>query len=210
MKIIVRSKENIIKYIKNNFKEYALVGLLFIIGLFIGVIIINNCADTKIEEIKIYIQDFITKFKNVENIDKTELIIKSIKENVILAIILWLAGTTVVGIPAVLIIILLRGLFLGYTISAITYTLGTMKGIIFCLIAMLLQNILFIPGILTLGVSSIKLYKSIVKEREKENIKLKIIKHSIICSFIILILIISSIVENTIYVSILQKFIKYF
>ena len=35
-------KENIKEYIINNYKEYLLVCSLFLIGLFIGVIIINN------------------------------------------------------------------------------------------------------------------------------------------------------------------------
>ena len=210
MKKALKCKEISINYIKNNFKEYALVGLLFIIGLFIGVMVINNCSDTQVGEISTYITDFITKFKENVNIDKTQLIAESIRNNIILAIILWLAGTTVIGVPIVLVLILFRGICLGYTIAAISYTLGTIKGILFCLTSILLQNILFIPAILTLGVSSIKLYKSIVKDRSKESIKVSIIKHTIISCFMILILIISAVVENTISLSILEKIIKYF
>ena len=51
------------KWIENNFREYILVGLLFIIGLFIGVMVVNNCNETQMEEITSYIEDFITKFK---------------------------------------------------------------------------------------------------------------------------------------------------
>lgn len=203
-------KEILRKYVKNNFKEYALVGLLFIIGLFAGVLVVNNSGEAQIGEISTYISDFITKFKEIENINKTQLIIESIKNNVILAIILWIAGTTVIGMPIVLAVILFRGLVLGYTISAITYTLGTIKGICFCLISIFLQNILFIPAVLTLGVSSIKLYKSIMKDKRKENIKVEIIRHTIISILMILILIMSSIVENVISTTILQGFIKYF
>lgn len=203
-------KEILVKYVKNNFKEYALVGLLFIIGLFAGVLVVNNCGEVQIGEISTYISDFITKFKEIENINKTQLIIESIKNNVILAIILWIAGTTVIGMPIVLAVILFRGLVLGYTISAITYTLGTIKGICFCLISIFLQNILFIPAVLTLGVSSIKLYKSIMKDKRKENIKVEIVRHTIISILMILILIMSSIVENVISTTILQGFIKYF
>ena len=210
MKIALKCKEISINYIRNNFKEYTLVGLLFIIGLFIGVMVINNCGEAQIGEISTYITDFITKFKENVNIDKMQLITESIRNNIILAIILWLAGTTVIGVPIVLVLILFRGICLGYTIAAISYTLGTIKGILFCLTSILLQNILFIPAILTLGVSSIKLYKSIVKDRSKETIKLNIIKHTIISLFMIFILIISAVVENMVSVSILQNFIKYF
>ena len=197
-------------YVKNNYKEYILTSLIFIIGLFIGVMIINNCTETQSSEITTYLNDFITKFKGIQNINKTSLIFTSIKNNIILAVIIWLAGTTVIGLPIVLIAIMLRGLILGYTISAVTLTLGASKGIIFCLISIFLQNILFIPAVLTLGVSSIKLYKSIMKDKRRENIKVEIIRHTIISAIMVLVLCISSLIENVISITLLKSFIKYF
>ena len=203
-------KEVLKNYIINNYKQYMLTLLLFIIGIFAGVMIINNSDDSQIFEISTYIDDFISKFKNIENINNVSLIITSIKNNILLALIIWVAGTTVIGMPIVLIVILFRGVVLGYTISAITYTLGTIKGISFCLISILLQNILFIPAVLTLGVSSIKLYKSIMKDKRKENIKIEIIRHTIISIMMLIILIISSIIENTVSLALLKNLIKYF
>lgn len=197
-------------YVKNNYKEYILTSLIFIIGLFIGVMIINNSTETQSSEITTYLNEFITKFKGIQNINKTSLIFTSIKNNIILAVIIWVAGTTVIGLPIVLIAILLRGLILGYTISAVTLTLGASKGIIFCLISIFLQNILFIPAVLTLGVSSIKLYKSIMKDKRRENIKVEIIRHTIISAIMILVLVISSLIENVISITLLKSFIKYF
>lgn len=197
-------------YVKNNYKEYILTSLIFIIGLFIGVMTINNSTETQSSEITTYLNEFITKFKGIQNINKTSLIFTSIKNNIILAVIIWVAGTTVIGLPIVLIAILLRGLILGYTISAVTLTLGASKGIIFCLISIFLQNILFIPAVLTLGVSSIKLYKSIMKDKRRENIKVEIIRHTIISAIMILVLVISSLVENVISITFLKSFIKYF
>ncbi len=172
--------------------------------------IINNSTETQSSEITTYLNEFITKFKGIQNINKTSLIFTSIKNNIILAVIIWVAGTTVIGLPIVLIAILLRGLILGYTISAVTLTLGASKGIIFCLISIFLQNILFIPAVLTLGVSSIKLYKSIMKDKRRENIKVEIIRHTIISAIMILVLVISSLVENVISITLLKSFIKYF
>ena len=210
MRFVTKWKNIFVDYIKNNFKEYTLTSLLFLIGIFIGVMIINNCEDTVLEEISSYILDFIDQFKKEENLDKTTLIISSLKNNLLLAFTLWFAGTTIIGIPIVLIMILFRGLVLGYTISIITYTLGTAKGIGFCLASITCQNILFIPAILTLGVSSIKLYKSIVKDKHRENIKLAILRHTIISIIMILILILSTIIENTVSLEILKKIIQYF
>ena len=197
-------------YIRNNYKEYLLVSLLFLIGIFVGVMIINNSKESQISEITTYINEFITKYKQIENINKLALIIDTIRKNLLVALILWLAGTTVIGMPIVLTIILIRGTILGFTISSIAITLGPLKGILFCLLAIFLQNIFYIPAILSIGVSSIKLYKSIVRDKRRENIKLEIIRHTLISGFMIILIVMSTIIENAISLELLKMFIKYF
>ena len=135
---------------------------------------------------------------------------KDVKNNVILVLLLWFAGTTIIGIPIVLGIILIRGFCLGYTIASCVFVLGKLKGIIFVLLTIFLQNIIFIPALMILGVSSIKLYKSIVKDRRKENIKLSILKHSIVSFIIMLALIISSIIKIEVSYRLIVNLIKYF
>lgn len=197
-------------YININYKEYILISLIFLIGIFVGVMIINNSKESQISEISTYINDFITKYKEIDNINKVSLIVESIKKNLLLAIILWLAGTTVICMPIVLIVVMLRGIVLGFTISSITITLGTLKGILFCVSSIALQNILYIPAILTIGVSSIKLYKSIIKDKMRENIKIEIIRHTIISVLMVILLVLSAIIENLISIKILKNIIKYF
>lgn len=209
-KNIPKIKNIIVNYVLNNVKEFILTLLIFIIGIFIGVIIINNCSETQGQEITTYILEFIERFKNIGSLDRTALVIDSIKNNIILAVIIWLAGTTVIGMPVVLAMILFRGLCLGYTISGISYTLGRGKGILFCIVSLCAQNILFIPALLSIGVSSIKLYKSIIKDRRKENIKIEIIRHTVFSLLMLLILVISSFIENIISVNLLQNMIKFF
>ena len=184
-------KDTLKNYVKNNYKEYLLVCFLLLIGVFVGVMIINNCKDAQLTEITSYIKDFITKYKEIENINISSLIIDSIKKNLLFAIILWLAGTTVIGMLIVLIMILLRGIILGFTVSSITIALGFFKGNVFTISSILLQNLLYIPAILTIGVSSIKLYKSIIKDKRRENIKIEIIRHTIISFFMVILIVIS-------------------
>lgn len=203
-------KEIMLNYILDNSKKYILVTLIFIIGIFAGVIIINNSSQDTNTQIANYIAEFIDNFKVTDNINSGDLMFLSIKRNIVLALFLWFAGTTVIGIPVVFLLIFYRGLSLGYTISALTCTLGTGKGILFSIIALCLQNILFIPAILTIGVSSIKLYKSILKDRRRENVKVEVIKHTIISCMMLGVLILSSFIENGISFNILQKMIKYF
>ena len=165
---------------------------------------INNCQEEQETTIISYINEFIEKFKNIENIDKQALTMSSIKSNITLALIIWLAGTTIIGMPVVLGLILFRGFCRGYTVSAISLTIGTGKSLLFCLFGLVIQNILFIPALLTMGVSSIKLYKAIINDRRKENIKIEIVRHSIISGLMLGMLVVSSVLECEVSVPLLK------
>lgn len=145
----------IYQHITNNSKEYILLTLIFLIGIFLGVMFINNSQETQRGEITSYLNNFIDKLKNTEKLESAEILKNTIIENIILAITLWFFGTTVIGIPVVFGIILYRGFCLGYSIASIILTIGVGKGIIFVLISLLLQNIIFIPAIIAIGVSRI-------------------------------------------------------
>lgn len=194
---ITSFRKIIFEYAKNNSKEYILVILIFIIGIFIGVMFINNCSENSEHCITTYISDFITNFKETSDLDR-KISFEYIKKDLFFSIIIWLAGTTIIGMPIVFVIILFRGFCLGYTISAITLTIGVYKSLIFCLFILFLQNILFIPAVLTMGVSSIKLYKSIINDKRRDNIKIGIIRHTFICFIMFCIIILSCIIENNI------------
>ena len=171
---------------------------------------INNSKETQLTEITNYMQQFIEKLKNTQNLETSTLLKTTIMQNIVLAITLWFFGTTVIGIPIVFGIIMYKGFCLGYTIATVIATLGTGKGIIFILIALILQNIILIPAILAIGVSGFKLYKSIVKDRNKENIKVEVLRHTIFSVIMLCFLCISAMVEILISTNILKNFIKYF
>lgn len=202
--------DTIVNHVINNKKEYILVTLLFLVGIFLGVMFINNSEESQLTEITNYMQQFIEKLKNTQNLETSTLLRTTIMQNIILAITLWFFGTTVIGIPIVFGIIMYKGFCLGYTIATVIATLGTGKGIMFILIALILQNIILIPAILAIGVSGFKLYKSIVKDRNKENIKVEVLRHTIFSGIMLCFLCISAMVEILISTNILKNFIKYF
>ncbi len=202
--ILLAIKDNIL----NNTKSYFIVIIIFTVGIFLGVMFINQTENKT--EIEKYINTYVDETKVIQNGDYLGELQKDIKNNIILVLLLWFAGTTIIGLPIVLGIILFRGFCLGYTIASCVYVLGKMKGIIFIIITVFLQNIIFIPALMVLGVSSIKLYTSIVKDRRRENIKLSILKHSIISFIIMIILILSSIIKIEISYRLIVNLIKYF
>lgn len=202
--------EIIQQHILNNKKEYLIVALLFIIGIFLGVFFINNSNEIQKNEINTYLTSFIDKMKNTENLDYGELLKISVGQNIFIAIVLWFFGTTVIGLPIVFSVVIYRGFCLGYTIAACSIILGFSKGLAFVLILLLLSNVIFIPAILALAVSGFKLYKSIIKDRNRDNIKLEILRHTIFSLIMFVFLIIAAFIEIFISTNILSAIIKYF
>ena len=191
----LKIKNAILRNIQNNIREYFIVMIIFLIGLILGVIFINNTNQENKEEITSYIGNFVQGIKTDYTVDNGKLLNKSIINNLILAITLWISGCTVIGMPFVYGIVGFRGFALGYTISSSIIALGTGNGIIFVLSSILLQTIITIPVIFALAVSGIKLYKSIMKDRRKENIKVEIFRHTAFSGAMLIMLLISSGIE---------------
>lgn len=206
---ISKLKETLLKHLENNLREYIIVTIIFFIGIIIGVIFINNTSTEQKTEINNYISSFINNIKENGNINEFALLKDSISKNCVLAIFLWFMGSTVIGISIVYLTVCFRGFCLGYTISAIILTCGTGKGMIFLFSTILLQNILFIPCIIALAVSGMKLHNSIMKDRRSENIKIEILRHTIFSIVILILLIICSLIEVYISKNIFLLFLKY-
>ena len=172
----LRIIDAICNHVINNKKEYVLVTLIFLVGIFLGVMFINNIQEAQMAEITEYLKSFTEKMKNTEKLETYSILKTTILENVILAITLWFFGTTVIGIPIVFGIILYRGFCLGYSIASIITIMGAGK----------------------------------VKDRNKDNIKVEVLRHTIFSSIMLGVLCIAAIIEILISTNILKKIVKYF
>ena len=198
------------KHIMENYKEYIIMIIFFVAGIFLGVFFINQAKETQKTEIQQYLGEFVNDLKSIDNINQGEVLASSIKDKIWITISIWFFGTTIIGIPIVFGLVIYRGFCLGYTIAISISLMGFTKGFLFVLITLLLQNILFIPALMGLSVSGFKFYQSIIKDRRKENIKISLIRHTILSILMLAIMIISSIIEVFISTNLLRIFIGYF
>lgn len=202
-------KEIFFSHLEKNLKEYIIFTVIFFIGIVVGVIFINNISESQGLEINNYISSFITSLKENKEINDLVLLKDSIKKNLVLATILWFMGSTVIGISIVYLVVAFRGFCLGYTISSVIASCGLWKGILFVLSTIFLQNIIFIPCIIALSVSGMRLHNSIMKDRRKENIKLEILRHTLFSILILVFMIFSSFIEVFVSKNILINIAKY-
>lgn len=202
-------KNVVVEYINENSKTYLAVTIIFFIGIVLGIIFVNNTNQNKQGEISSYINNFISSIKNSSQISNTELFKEYSKNDLYTTTLLWFLGSTVIGAPLIYLVIAYKGYSIGYTISSIIATVGTGKGILFIIITMLLKYIIYIPCLLSLAVSGIKLYKLIIEDRRRENIKVQIIKHTLFCLMMFGLMIISSLIGTYVSTSLLIVLTKW-
>ena len=202
-------KKVIEEHITRNIRTYFILIIIFLLGLIIGLIVVNNSSEEQETEITNYINTFITELKNGSKLDYFKLLKSSFGNNLFLVIILWFMSLAVIGIPAVYGMVGYKGFCMGYTISSIVMTLGTGKGIVFVLSSMLVHNIILIPCMLAVAVSGINLYKSIIKDRKKENIKIEIIRHTLFCLITLAVMAVGSLIETYISSNLLVSVVSY-
>lgn len=191
-----KNAELLRNHIKRYLKEYIISTVILLIGIIVGVIMVNRSTQENRNEITGYINHFIETIKNEEyTIDGKKLLQKSILSNVKLAFFIWIVGSTIIGLPLIYSALAYKGFCIGYSISAIIGALGKAKGAILSLSTMLLPNIIAIPCILALTVSSVKMYRGVIKTRNKEDVKIEIHRHTLFCVIMTIGLLISSLVE---------------
>ena len=195
-------------HINQNKKEYIISVIVFMLGIIIGVIILNSSNQENQKIIGGYINELIDLIKNREyKIDENKLLIKSVTSNLKIALIIWVAGSTIIGMPIIYCSLFYKGICIGYSISAIMATLEKSKGILFALSSMLLQNIIVIPAIIAISVSSAKMYRGIMKEHDKESIKSEIYRHTMFSLIMVVALMMSSLIEIFVSTNITTNFI---
>lgn len=92
----IKIRDTLKQHILNNKKEYIIVVLLFLVGLFSGVFFVNNIQENQKLEISSYLNNFIEKMKTTENLKYADILKNSMGQNILLAIMIWFFGTTVI------------------------------------------------------------------------------------------------------------------
>lgn len=200
----------ITSHLYKNKREYTIGGIIFLIGIILGIIFVNNLNEAQFIEINTYIRSSILSIKENNNLNELTLLQETIKNNIIFVVLIWLMGSTVIGLLLVYILVCFKGYCFGFTISSVICVLGTSKGVVFSIITMLLKNIIAIPCTIALAVSGMNLYKSVMNDRRKENIKIEVIRHTLFSIFILILLIFSSIIEIYVSQNILKHLINWF
>ncbi len=133
-------------------KLFILVFAITLLCFIAGMLLISMLSKSNKELIINSLNNFYTSLKE-NKISSTNLLYKTMTSNLILNIIIWVLGISIIGIPIVIFILGFKSLSLGFTISSLIYTYkfnGLLKAIIY-----------LIPNIINIFIVFVLVYYSI-------------------------------------------------
>lgn len=170
------------KHFHNNLLLYVLSSLCLCTGIVLGVYTIKYMDSTQKNDLLKYFTN-IASSKNLKNVSYNQIFFETVKNNIPVLIAIWFLGLTMIGIPAILIIDVLKGYTIGFTVTFFVNGMG-IKGVWFSLLSVMPQNIIYIPCILIASVISMKFSMMLLKDNEKKqfakNIPAKLFSYSIV------------------------------
>lgn len=188
------ARQIILTHISENINLYFKVLIVLIIGICIGIAVVNQLPEAEKKNINEYIYNSITVLKKGTEISKIQILRSSLFKNIAIVLSIWFFGLSVFGSFVLYFITLVIGITFGYTLSSIMTCFTFIQGILFFFTGMLIHNIINIPSTLFLIVQGMKSHKSILN-KQKTSIKHIFIKHSAYSILVMILLIIASFVE---------------
>ncbi|MGL4740634.1 MAG: stage II sporulation protein M [Sarcina sp.] len=164
MKNLVKKIQSIIA---DNRVTFMWILLFFLIGIVIGSYSVYYMSDIGKVEMGKYLNNFLAYMKG-DNIDYMSLLLNSIKGNLPGVVLIILFGLTIAGFPFVLLINLLKGYILGFTLSLVITVLGV-EGTGIIITTLIIQNIIFVPVVILISILSMRFSIMKVKGLKKEN-----------------------------------------
>lgn len=186
---IIGKEDAFSKNVKSNSITYIIILAVFFIGIFLGTLYYKNEVNS--DETSKYLQKTIDEMQKTENYDIMQ---KSLIKNIGIAILFWILGASIIGIPISLFYIAYKGFTLGFTISSFIATFGIIKGNIVAFLILFFQNTFMLLAMTIAMASSIKLAMNLI--RRKKDIKYELMRHTIMCILSLGFFILSSIVET--------------
>lgn len=141
-------------HFQKNFWLYVVSLLCLCTGIVLGIYTVKYMGDFEKTDLINYFISFNDSIAST-NINNKFIFFETIKNNLPIVFVLWLLGLTIIGIPVILIIDIMKGFTIGFTISFVISGMG-IKGLWIALLGVLPQNIIYIPCLVICSVLSME------------------------------------------------------
>jgi len=140
---------------------YIIVILIFSTGILLGSLGVNTLPEQQTTDLQHYLQSFLAQAAEMQ-VDQRQVVKGTLSDNLLVGLLLYILGLTIIGMPLVLALIFFRGFVLGFTVGFLA-AYPDWREFIIVLVAMLPQNLLFIPALIIGGAASLSFSLLLIK-----------------------------------------------
>lgn len=155
------------EHVAKNRNAYLFLLMAFILGVSAGAFTVNGLSVMQRDELSNYLQGFLQLLNN-QNMNSSELFSAAFMENLKIVALLWVLGVTIIGIPFIFVIMVVRGFITGFSTGFIISAMG-FKGILFTIFTMLPKEIIIVPCLVAIGVNGINFSIKIARNKSVQN-----------------------------------------
>jgi stage II sporulation protein M len=151
-------------YLAEHFTYYALVFLLFVMGVVFGALTVNHLTGSDRAGLLSYLRLFVHDFQAATPVPGSVLARDAILGNLKTLGFLFVLGITAIGAPFILLVIFTRGFVLGFTVGLLVKELY-FKGFFFALISVTPHNLFLLPALIVAAVAHIDFGVVLIRSR---------------------------------------------
>lgn len=157
-------RERVRAYLGEHLGYLALVALLFVMGIVFGATTVNNLPIGERQNLLNYLRAFLHSLGPTVDLRGAGLAREAIWTNTKTIALLFILGLSAIGTPFILLVVFTRGFVLGFTVGFLVKQL-MLKGFFFALVAVVPQNLLFIPALLAAAAANLDLGMVLIRSR---------------------------------------------
>lgn len=141
------------EYLRQNMGIYIVVVILFALGVLAGALLLRGLDENQRVLLDRYFNLLVENYHGQDLPAGTAILAQSLKNNFRFLALVWLCGLFVLGFPLVMVLVGVRGFFVGFTVGFLVDR-AALRGLLFALGAVLPHHLLLVPAVITLAVAS--------------------------------------------------------
>jgi stage II sporulation protein M len=145
----------VIKHLEEHASLYIFIIVLFLMGVVFGTLTVQSLGYSQQADLFNYFQQFMVEMSKEEAIvDSSYALYQNFIHYFKYIGVIWILGLSIIGLPIILILLFLKGVFVGFTVGFLVHQLGW-KGFAISFISVVPQNLIVVPVMLLVSVISI-------------------------------------------------------
>jgi len=160
----------------------ACIAGAFILGLIAGASVLHALSPAQLDELRQYLDSFLNNVGALAQNGQFPALKawrEILKGQLYSLGILWLLGLTVVGAPLVILLVGARGFILGFTVGFLVQDKAG-QGLLLALVAVLPQNLFYVPGLLGAGTLALYFTMSLFKSSRETPVFTRILFYTLL------------------------------